>query len=460
MSETTSSEETSKTDIILIITQRASVSEPLVSLLSGMAVEVAVVDPVNEKESLEEAFFDVIIIDAEMLATLAEKNTLRSMQANELAQFVLLVEEGDEAGDEHGFADQYGLEDFNYTATMPWEDDQLLELVKNCLSIVAMQKRNTHIQGLLQKQNDELKSVNKTLEKMLQQKTESLNRANANLKKSYEQLVTLITSLLDRQKDHLKATTLDIDQLILTMSNALGFTEREKVDLFYAARLRYLGLLGLPHSLINTPYIEMTDEQQATFQQHPIIGSKLLEDIPPLQKAGKMIANQKEYLNGKGFPNKRWQRELSKQERTLTMVNDFLELVSGRQHHEQFTVEEAVNVIRGFAGDFYDAEIFEVFEKIIEEMDISSIEKESRLLTAQLHSGMELARDLFSENGSVLITKGTELNNEMIEKVAELEKEREESFTFFIDPKSIQEAETDEGEDGTESSKGEEETAS
>ncbi len=418
-----------KVPSILLVDDEASVLSSLKRLFRKLKYNIVLANSGQEAVNIiEQQSFDLIISDARMpemsgpefLAIAAEKfpDTMRIL----LTGFA----------DIEATIDAVNLGKIDHYIEKPWDDKELVALVEKCISTVDMKEHNAYLQSLIAKQNEQLKAVNESLERRVKERTNELNKSHNELCEGYQQAISLFSNLMDQRSTFTAETPFDITDLITTIANELNLSDDLKTSLKHAASLRYVGQLSMPDSLLNIPYESMSKDQKKLYEEYPIRGSLLLSTMPPLREAADIIAQHKEYINSKGFPKKDFGKHISLPAQILNISNDFLELTSGKLKAEKLSMAEAMNLINSRSNDYYDSKLVELLNKSIEPKLDTDDEKENRLWTNQLITGMELAKNLYGHNDSLLLSKGSILTDQIIEKLFDLEKRMDEQLVFHI----------------------------
>ncbi len=78
----------------------------------------------------------------------------------------------------------------------PWEDSELLSVVKDCLDKYELMRENKNLQEEIEKQNEELKTFNLELEEKVKERTQELSLRNQVLALSQEMLHHISTAII------------------------------------------------------------------------------------------------------------------------------------------------------------------------------------------------------------------------------------------------------------------------
>lgn len=327
----------------------------------------------------------------------------------------------------------------------PWNDVRFTNLVRNAFDVVELKKDNARLISVIKKQNDELKKINETLESTVLERSKKIIQINENLKNNYRLMIDLFSGLLDMRQPKINIETPDMMIIIEKMSSILNLPEKERFILLGAFKMRYLGQVSLPDALLLVPYSKMTKEQKKEYEQYPLIGCTFLTSIPSMRGVADIILQQKEYLNGKGYPNGEWKKYIFPASRVLNVANDYLELLTGRMFEEPLTHIEAIKFLDSRVetegseinldsriGGYYDKAVVDTLKVALEEHKVYSPVPEQRVWSKQLRPNMILSRDLLDSNGRFLLAKGNLLTEHSIEKLIELEGLAKNEFKYYV----------------------------
>ena len=166
-----------------------------------------------------------------------------------------------------------------------------------------------------------------------------------------------------------------------------------------SAMLMRLGCVSLD-SEVATAYLhgqELNSRQQKQVDSTPELAHKLLSPIPRLQVVG-------EYIRAMNLP---LQEEAPLESRILRVVGDY------QRFRSRGTPAKALDELRD--EETYDQLVVNALEELIPE---ASLERDIRV--EQLRAGMVLADHIEDMDGRVLVAKGAELHEVMIEKLKHL----------------------------------------
>lgn len=323
----------------------------------------------------------------------------------------------------------------------PWEDEDVLKVVRKGFELSALRLENEALQKLTQTKNEELQALNSELEVLnqsldakVQERTKQLRLANDSIKQNYRSVVRMFSTLTARRLG-IKATTENqkLNQILVKVASRCGFEGQDLKQLFYAWQLRQIGKLSFNDNLLDVPYLKLVAEKQRAFQVHPILAQAACLMVKPLYPAGQIISQHKEYLDGSGYPKGLKADQINRPAKVLCVVNDYVELIRGQYDDRQFSTSEAIMFMKDKAAERYDQNVVNILAEVVELLakDGDAL-KDTHLTSDQLRKGMKLSRDLISHQGILLLSAEQVLDETSIERIREMEFNLEEEFEVYV----------------------------
>lgn len=325
----------------------------------------------------------------------------------------------------------------------PWTDEELVLTLRQSLAFQFSERERQRLEQLTQRQNDELKSLNATLEKRvlartaeLQQTADMLDLAYDELKHSYATGTEVFSMLVNQRLPADKQTNRDVIDLINACSNHLSLDESTRRDLCMAAALYNIGKLGWSDALINTPSDMVSHADRDTWRSYPQQSESLLMTLEPIQDAASLILHHQERWDGSGFPAHLKGDAIPYGARLLKLAVDFIELQRGLILERHLSSGEALLFIRRYAGKLYDPGLIEDFAKACAAYLDDAVLNDptvKAVTTRELVPGMILVRNLNADNGMLLLNAGKVVNAALIDKLAAFEAiENKTRYSIFV----------------------------
>lgn len=213
-----------------------------------------------------------------------------------------------------------------------------------------------------------IESFNVTLEQEVARKT-------ANLQRMQEDIILSFANIVESRDHvtggHIKRTSSYVrilaDQLARTKLFPELADEDYIKDLCMAAPLHDIGKIAIPDSILNKPGKYEPQEYQV-MKKHPLLGGNILdetlstlEDQKYYQIAWQTAMYHHERWDGAGYPTGLTGEEIPLCARVMAIADVFDALTSRRPYKDEFTLEQAFDIIEEGKGTQFDPRLVDAF---------------------------------------------------------------------------------------------------
>ncbi|WP_434574482.1 response regulator [Pseudomonas sp. Z3-6] len=324
----------------------------------------------------------------------------------------------------------------------PWNDEELVQALRQALAHQHSESERQRLEALNREQNQQLKTLNATLEKRvasrtseLQQTADMLDLAYDELKRSYVTSTEVFSLIANLRLPKAKQTNRQIIELIRVYSRLNFLDESTDRDLTMAAALYNIGKLSWTDNMMVTPADMLHHTELELYRAYPKQSESLLMTLDPMKDAARIIRHHQERWDGSGFPEHLRGEAIPFGSRLLKLAVDFIELQRGLILERQMNSDEALVYIRKYAGKLYDPDMIEDFIKACAEYleDVTLSDPTVQVsATRELTAGMILARNLNADNGMLLLNAGKVLSGPLIEKLIAFEAMEGARYSVFV----------------------------
>jgi adenylate cyclase len=422
--------------VLLSVDDDQSILALIEKTLSKLDIEVLTASSGKEGLAVLKArAVDVVITDMRM-PEMSGSEFLKQVTALQPHACRIMLTEGAQFEDAKAAINEGGVSRY---LDIPWNDDELRRAVDDALKMAALARENDALYELTQAQNVELLELNNELEERVAARTQELQHVNgmlnntlAELEETHELMVDLVANIAALPNPESEKARRKL-RLALAIGAELGLDEEDLLHLKYATRLHKLGWVGLPKSVTAKPLSSLSDQERSAFEKHPAYAQAVLFSVPHLRKASEIVASQHEDFNGHGFPEKRTAEGIPLGARILAVARDYYELMAGVIDKTRLTPAEAVARIVAESDDAYDGEVVKAFQAVVRTVDeLDPSLDETSVRTVSLLPAMRLARDLITDEGVVLLAKGTTLTEGTIASLINLEMRSDKKLQIFV----------------------------
>lgn len=219
-----------------------------------------------------------------------------------------------------------------------------------------------------QKYIRQIESFNETLEQEVAKKTASLRQMQEDIILSFANIVESRDHVTG---GHIKRTSGYVRILANQLAKMDIFPEfRNKKyikDLCMAAPLHDIGKIAIPDVILNKPGKYEPQEYMA-MKKHPLLGGNILdetlstlEDQEYYMIAWQTAMYHHERWDGSGYPTGLSGKEIPLCARVMAIADVFDALTSQRPYKDEFTLEQALDIIRNGKGTQFDPRLVDAF---------------------------------------------------------------------------------------------------
>ena len=182
--------------------------------------------------------------------------------------------------------------------------------------------------------------------------------------REFEDVRSTFKSILDAKR---YVDTQNVDALstvLREVANRLGMSPQENATLRYVFNVYDLGLAKVGHNIIKQPR-ELTHQDRFDVEQHTIIGTDMLRPIEIIPRVRDAVLYHHENYDGSGYPGKLSGEEIPLDARIIRVADTFRALISHRPYQKQYSLSEAMQVLRHRAGTLFDPKVVEAFVDVV-----------------------------------------------------------------------------------------------
>ena len=152
------------------------------------------------------------------------------------------------------------------------------------------------------------------------------------------------------------------------MAERLKLDEESKKILKGGAMLHDLGKVGISDSILKKDD-KFTPEEYEVMKQHSIIGENILKPLRSMEKLSTLVRHHHEFYDGSGYPDGLKGEEIPILSRILTIADIYEALVTERPYKKAVTKEEALAMIKSYAGNKLDPKLVDIFVALARSKD-------------------------------------------------------------------------------------------
>jgi response regulator RpfG family c-di-GMP phosphodiesterase len=323
--------------------------------------------------------------------------------------------------------------------TKPWDDNEILLIVRHALERKGLEREKLRLEELTRHQNEELKTLNMTLESKVATRTaelrklhEQLQQSNEKLKTNYLTSIKVFSGIIEMRGENLAGHSRRVADLARRLATRMGLDQQETQAVFIAGLLHNIGKIGFTDDLLSMPVSLMNGESLGIYRKYTVRGEQLLMPLDDLREPAKIIRAHQERFDGEGFPDRLSGFDIPIGGRILAVATDYDNLQIGVLSQRRCRPDQAAAMIIENRGKRYDASVVTAFQEVITGQVVSEAIREQPVPVSGLRPGMITSRDLVTKDGSLLLSAEHALSDRLIQQISDFEKKSGVPFTLYV----------------------------
>ncbi|MGA2716504.1 MAG: HD domain-containing phosphohydrolase [Bryobacteraceae bacterium] len=191
----------------------------------------------------------------------------------------------------------------------------------------------------------------------------AIREARQSLQRAYLEFVGSLASALDARDRYTSGHSGRVSELSCATAMALGVSGDELNDIRIGALLHDIGKIGISDIVLQKPG-KLTAEEFAIVKQHPEIGRRILEGVQGFAAYLPAVELHHENWDGTGYPRGESGETTPLAARIIHVSDAYDAMTTDRPYRDGMTHDEAIAILRRFAGSQFDPRVVDAFVKI------------------------------------------------------------------------------------------------
>ena len=157
-----------------------------------------------------------------------------------------------------------------------------------------------------------------------------------------------------------------VAELAGTIGERLGLLPEELEDLRQAAELHDMGKVAIPDAILDKPG-PLNDDEWQFMRRHTIIGERILQAAPALERVATIVRSTHERMDGKGYPDRLAGEAIPLAARIVLVCDAFEAMTADRSYRKAMSPEVAIEELERCAGTQFDARVVTAFRALVDQ---------------------------------------------------------------------------------------------
>lgn len=189
-------------------------------------------------------------------------------------------------------------------------------------------------------------------------------RLHREIEANYLGIVLSLAKAIDAKDTYTGNHSQRLAEMAMAVGKALGINGGLAEDLHWGALLHDIGKIGVPDEILVKPG-PLTRQEWAIMKRHPLLGAQILELVPRLAGAARIVRYHHEWWNGEGYPEGLRGEAIPIGARILAVVDAYSAMTDNRVYRPALTHADALAELRRYGGIQFDPRIVDAFLKIV-----------------------------------------------------------------------------------------------
>lgn len=391
---------------LLLLETNDTLREAFQKVLLGEIAVVSVSTPEEAVSCFTQDFYAVVVVGPGMnpLEAIAFLETVKN-RAPDTLQIMLM-----EHLDTETMIDAVNRGSIYRVVVLPWRVEELRGMIQAAISKYAASAETTRRYVMSVQQNVELKDIQRTLEKELDEQLQEVSRLHRQMQQSFLGAVRALARLTEMYSPVIGSHSKRVSSLSREIGGRMGLSEGDLFQLEVAATLHDIGQVIVPSEILNKTENILTYREREVLRSHVLHGEAILQAIPNMVEAARIVRCHHERLNGTGYPDGLKGLDIPVGSRIIAAIDAYDKALNSRAIFESATSEKALHFVMSRSPSWFDREVVGLLEMILNEGkrwgdDASEVEVHMN----DLQEGMVLSRDLVTSRGVLLLSKNSEI---------------------------------------------------
>jgi diguanylate cyclase (GGDEF)-like protein len=183
--------------------------------------------------------------------------------------------------------------------------------------------------------------------------SESAHRSERDLAAQYRASLVALGAALDARDGYTGGHGEETVALARRVAERLGLADSALAEVEAVALLHDVGKIGMPDAILRKPG-RLDDHEWRVVREHPLIGERILRQVPGLDRVARGVRHEHERWDGTGYPDRLDGEEIPLSSRITLVCDAYHAMTSDRPYRQAMPHADAARELRVGAGTQFD----------------------------------------------------------------------------------------------------------
>jgi response regulator RpfG family c-di-GMP phosphodiesterase len=189
-------------------------------------------------------------------------------------------------------------------------------------------------------------------------------RLYQNIRDNYLKTISGFALAVEAKDKYTHGHSENVMKYTLILAKHLGLSKTEIEQIKYAGLLHDIGKIGIDEAILNKPG-KLTIGEFEEIKKHPVLGCRIISNVPFFKSLVPLILHHHEYYNGEGYPEGLKGKQIPLGARILSVADAFEAMTSNRPYRKAMPYEIAFNILIEQKNIQFDPEIVDAFIEVM-----------------------------------------------------------------------------------------------
>ncbi len=185
-------------------------------------------------------------------------------------------------------------------------------------------------------------------------------------------MIRTLTAVIEAKDAYTEGHSVRVSKYVDRIAKEMKLGRHVAKNLHLAALFHDIGKIGVPESVLCKPGI-LTDEEWVLMKQHPVIGTRILNNTHYSDQVETLVRHHHEFFDGRGYPDGTKGDEIPFEVYVLGVADAFDAMTSDRPYRAGMTARRAREIIAECAGGQFHPDVAAAVTRMIDEGKLAVI---------------------------------------------------------------------------------------